>query len=429
MKVTVIGDALLDRNWTGRPTALCPDSAAPVVTLHEAHARAGGAALTAAAATALGADVVLVTAIGRDAAGDDLRAGLAEAGLTVVDLGTDGPTPEKIRVRSAGATVVRLDRGCDRVVRSGPWSEAAARAICDADAVLLSDYGRGLVHRSELTTALGPRDVPVVWDPHRSSRLPNPHVTLATPSESEADELAARLDGNMGIGPDEIARQLACAWRCVVAVTCGSAPIRWSDGGPATPVPVDVVEGDPCGAGDWFAAGATVSLASGSTIDGAIRAGRAAAHRWIEHGGAAAPSRRERVVATSGCFDVLHAGHIALLHHARGRGDRLVVLLNSDASVRRLKGPGRPVNSERDRRALLAALEVVDEVRIFDESTPCRALGQLRPDVFVKGADYEGVDIPERAVLAEWGGIVAFAPLVPNRSTTRVLQLARRLTG
>jgi D-beta-D-heptose 7-phosphate kinase / D-beta-D-heptose 1-phosphate adenosyltransferase len=424
-RLAVVGDVLLDRDWFGEPTGLCPDSCGPVVRLDGEHHRPGGAALTAIAAARLGADVVLITAIGADEAGALVRSEIGAAGIELVDLGSSGPTPEKIRVRHAGTSVARLDRGCGDA-RPGLWNVAATAALRRADGVLLSDYGRGMVHHPGLTTCgadmARAATLPTVWDPHRTSRLPAHAVHLATPSESEA-RLLARADG--GADPRAVAAALAASWQCAVAVTRGSDPVVLATGSDVTEVPCRPVDGDPCGAGDWFAAGAAVDLSLGASLHEAVVSGCDAARRWI--GGEA--ERRQRIIATSGCFDVLHAGHVALLRHARSLGDRLVVLLNSDESVRRLKGHGRPVNGQDERRAVLESLADVDEVRVFDELTPCAALEALRPAVFVKGEDYVDVEIPERAVLERWGGSVAFAPLVPGRSTTRVIELASRLTG
>ena len=130
------------------------------------------------------------------------------------------------------------------------------------------------------------------------------------------------------------------------------------------------------------------------------------------------------VVAAGGCFDVLHAGHVQLLESARRLGDHLVVLVNGDDSVRRLKGPERPLNRLSDRVAVLRSLACVDDVVTFDEDTPSRALAELRPHLFVKGADYEGADLEERRVMAAWGGHVVLVPLVEGRSTTRLIGIA-----
>jgi rfaE bifunctional protein nucleotidyltransferase chain/domain len=128
------------------------------------------------------------------------------------------------------------------------------------------------------------------------------------------------------------------------------------------------------------------------------------------------------VVATGGCFDLLHAGHVSVLNQARALGDCLVVCLNSDASVQRLKGPGRPLVGEQDRASVIGALAAVDAVVIFDEETPEAVLDRLRPDVFAKGGDYATADLPERRLLASWGGEVVLLPYLEGRSTTSLLE-------
>jgi rfaE bifunctional protein nucleotidyltransferase chain/domain len=471
--MVVLGDAVLDRTWEGTADRLCPDAVGPVVDLQRETSTPGGAALTALAAAALGARVVFVTALGDDAAGDVIRRQLTGAGVTVIDLSLHGPTPEKIRVRCAAGTVTRVDRGCAPVARigalgtHGPIRRRVEEALGAAHAVLLSDYGRRLVTdvvgelratdrtagRLPLTgTTDSPPTVPVVWDPHPASARPDTALTLATPNLREA-AAAAGSGGPVGpVGPmatgggaAEFARLLAATWRCAVAVTCGAAgaavatPGEIREAGSLHHVPAVAVEGDTCGAGDWFAAGASHALALGATPVEAATAGCDAAAAWVGSGPrrlarlvtdiGAGPDPLRRVVATSGCFDVLHVGHLSMLRHARSLGDRLVVLVNSDESVRRLKGQGRPVNTEDDRVTLLRGLECVDEVRIFDELTPCRVLTDLRPDVFVKGADYADRALPEAEVVARWGGQVVFAPLVSGRSTTRVLRVAGELAG
>jgi rfaE bifunctional protein nucleotidyltransferase chain/domain len=206
---------------------------------------------------------------------------------------------------------------------------------------------------------------------------------------------------------------------------------------PAQRVPV----GDPCGAGDRFAARAAELLAGGAPVPDAVRGAVAAASAFVAAGGAsgatAAPvhddggdvvarvrARGGTLVATGGCFDLLHAGHVRTLQAARALGDGLVVCLNSDASVARLKGPQRPLVPQADRAAILLALGCVDAVEIFDEDTPIPLLRRLRPDLWVKGGDYEATDLPEAPVLASWGGRAVILPFVEGRSTTRLIQEA-----
>jgi rfaE bifunctional protein nucleotidyltransferase chain/domain len=212
--------------------------------------------------------------------------------------------------------------------------------------------------------------------------------------------------------------------------------------------------GDPCGAGDRFASAAAGFLADGALIADAVADAVMVATSYVAAGGAAAigaggarpsPDRprvrmadahevvaRTRlqggtVVATGGCFDLLHAGHVSVLQQARALGDCLVVCLNSDASVRRLKGEGRPVVGEDDRAAVLAALGCVDAVVTFDEDTPQAILERLKPDIFAKGGDYAVAELPEQRTLERWGGQVVLLPYLKGRSTTSLMRaLAER---
>ena len=215
--------------------------------------------------------------------------------------------------------------------------------------------------------------------------------------------------------------------------------------GPPLVVPAPPVEGgDPCGSGDRFAASAAGLLADGALPSEAVVGAVAAASAFVAAGGAGSfspqpepappPSsaldevvgrtraRGGTVVATGGCFDLLHAGHVSTLEAARALGDCLVVCLNSDASVRRLKGPERPCVPEGDRAAVLRALACVDAVVLFDEDTPEAVLDRLRPDIFAKGGDYALGELPEAATLARWGGEVVILPYLEGRSTTNLLR-------
>jgi rfaE bifunctional protein nucleotidyltransferase chain/domain len=199
---------------------------------------------------------------------------------------------------------------------------------------------------------------------------------------------------------------------------------------------------DTCGAGDRFATSALAALVGGAVTLEAVQQAVTAAAAFVERGGAASyglerhvesgPGVAERVrarggtvVATGGCFDLLHAGHVATLEAARALGDCLVVCLNSDESVRRLKGSSRPLVPQDDRARVLAALECVDEVVVFDEDTPLEVIRRVRPDVWAKGGDYAGAELPEAPVLQEWGGQAVVLPYLQGRSTTSLVESAR----
>ena len=428
----VIGDALLDRDVGGRVERLSPDAGVPVLDERETLTRPGGAALAAVLGAAEGRHVTLLTALSQDSAGRELARLLGEGGVDVLDLGLSGPTPQKLRLHSQERPLLRLDRG-GSPPPIGAMTGAARAAIGWAEGVLVADYGRGMSAHPTVREALATaaRDRRLVWDPHPRGASPVPHTALVTPNRAEARELVPTA-------PSELCAEiLASRWqaRCV-AITCGPAGALLHDSESSSthrvPAPT-VLSGDLCGAGDCFAVTAAGALADGLDPLEAIHLAVERAGLFIAAGGAGAwgcagttrvpalsqPARAARdaerssdaervseeirarggtIVASGGCFDLLHAGHIRTLEAARRLGDCLVVCLNSDASVRRLKGPGRPLVAQRDRAAVLAALACVDAVRIFDEDTPARALSELRPHIWAKGGDYSPEELPERTV-------------------------------
>jgi D-beta-D-heptose 7-phosphate kinase / D-beta-D-heptose 1-phosphate adenosyltransferase len=446
--VVVLGDALLDVDVIGHAERLSPDAPAPVVAVERETLRPGGAALAAALAAGE-AEVVLVTALAEDDDGARLCRLLDRAGVQVVALRHAGSTPVKRRVRADGHSLVRLDSG-----GTGPIADPRGQvveALRSASAVLVSDYGRGLTAVEEVRTAVADaaRGLPVVWDPHPRGNDPVAGVRIATPNRAEAGALAAAeltpgptLDGLALVAAE--ASALVARWGAhAVAVTLGAGGALLSHGesSPSVIPAPRVVATDPCGAGDRFASAAAVALAGGAVTLEAVQAAVHSAARFVADGGAAAFDRAaavapelgvvERVrrtggtiVATGGCFDLLHAGHVATLEAARALGDCLVVCLNSDASVRRLKGPSRPLVSQNDRARVLAALEPVDEILVFDEDTPVEALRTLRPDIWVKGGDYAGAELPEAALLRSWGGQSVVLPYLAGRSTTGLVTAA-----
>ena len=451
--IVVIGDTLLDRDVEGRVERICPDAPVPVVDAESDDARPGGAGLAAALARADHDEVVLVTALGDDEAGGTLAALLAERGVKVVDLGLEGATPEKIRIRAEGRSLLRLDHGGPPSPVGRCPAEVAA-ALSSASAVLVADYGRGITSEPGVRSTLAaiPQRVPVVWDPHPRGAAPVPGARLATPNAKEAAGLVPDVEGQGFAAHTARARSLSSRWEAAaVAVTLGSGGALLTMGNvPPMVVPAAPVEGgDPCGAGDCFATTAAAALAGGALPSEAVVAAVAAASAFVAAGGAfaalapkvpqAGPPpvpgeaaatdliRRVRagngtVVTAGGCFDLLHAGHVSLLASARALGDCLIVCLNSDESVRRQKGADRPYVPQADRAAVLLALGCVDGVVVFDEETPLALLDRLRPDVFAKGADYAVADLPEAGLLAKWGGQAVVLPYLGGRSTSRLAQ-------
>ncbi|GAA0531012.1 bifunctional protein HldE [Saccharopolyspora subtropica] len=440
MNLVVVGDALLDVDLSGGAERLCPDAPVPVVDVVSRQRRPGGAALAAALADAQGVDVTLITGRGADAAGRELGR-LLSARSVLLDVPFTGGTPSKTRVRAGGQSLVRLDSG-DGVVPDLPPSSGAIQALRHADAVLVADYGHGITSNSWLRRELSrlPSDVPVVWDPHPKGAEPVPRADLVVPNRAEAAAFGVTTASVEG------AAALWRRWECgAVAVTLGEKGAVVAPPGELVVAPGLSSVTDVCGAGDAFAVAATTALRSGMSTVEAVRFAVESASRFVAEGGAAAwaaegrekrPARHlssfdvvdqvrswgGRVVAAGGCFDLLHPGHVSLLNRARALGDALVVCMNSDESVRRLKGPPRPVVRAEDRRCLLEALECVDAVAVFDELSPCALLERLRPDVWVKGGDYETAHLPEARVVERHGGRTVLVPLVDGYSTSRLLR-------
>ncbi|UGY91600.1 D-glycero-beta-D-manno-heptose 1-phosphate adenylyltransferase [Streptomyces gobiensis] len=479
--LVIVGDALLDRDLAGTTERLAPDAPIPVVEKCMEWVRPGGAALAALMAARDGRDVTLVTALGGDPASCRVRELLARR-VTLVTVELDGTLVEKTRVLARGRPVVRVDRGDGR---AGKATDDARSAIEAAGAVLVADYGRGTPESLRGLLARVARRTPVAWDPHPRGGRPVPGARLVTPTIDEARHFArASQAGGTSATENEkesadglrsVARHagtLARAWAAAsVAVTLGEQGVLLSQGGSPLLVPApEAHDGDSCGAGDRFAVTAAGLLGDGALPEEAVRGAVSAATAYVADGGPAQFSRcltraeqavapalsgwrpsaravarelagvtaeagrlvarvRARggtVVAAGGCFDLLHPGHIGLLESARELGDCLIVCLNSDASVRRRKGEGRPITPLDDRIRVLRALKCVDAVAVFDEDTPETLLSRLRPDIWVKGSDYALADLPEAAMLERWGGHVLMLPYREGHSTTRI---AARMRG
>ncbi|MGK9221270.1 D-glycero-beta-D-manno-heptose 1-phosphate adenylyltransferase [Microbacterium sp. SA156] len=462
-RVTVIGDFLLDGWWSGGISRLAREAPAPVVEVAERAWAPGGAANTAMNLAALGARVSAVGLIGTDHAGRLLRERLAAAGIDTARLRdvADARTTTKIRVVSGDQVMLRLDETQD-----SPWpADALARLVEDArdasagaDAQLICDYASTLL-ADEVVEALArlPRPPLRVVDAHDAARWRRAEPDVITPNAAEAERL---VGAELGTGEERVERAAAVADRLRAAAGAGAAVVTLDRSGTvllrpghppvrtrAHPTP----EKQASGAGDVFVAALTVAVASGAPLPVATELAQAAADvavrkpgtcvcsldelaAWVGRPSDAAldadelaeriaAHRRagERVVFTNGCFDVLHRGHTSYLRQARRLGDVLVVAVNGDASVRRLEGPGRPVNSASDRANVLAALECVDYVTVFDEDTPAALIRRLRPHVYAKGGDYTPEMLAETADVHAVGGEVAILDYVSDHSTTEII--------
>ncbi|OBJ54899.1 D-glycero-beta-D-manno-heptose 1-phosphate adenylyltransferase [Mycobacterium sp. 1423905.2] len=455
--LVIVGDSILDVDVEGTATRLSPEAPVPVVDAERTVQRPGGAGLAAVLAARTETEVVLITGIADDEPGRRLHDLLTDAGVRVVALPMTGTTVTKTRIRARGQSMLRLDRGDARPV-DRPLATEATDALDAARAICVADYGAGITGLPAVRAALSrlATRIPVVWDPHPRGATPVPGCALVTPNQEEA-----RHFGGDAADAGEMLRE---KWRAgAVCITRGSRGARVSAGEVGVrhiAVPELPVAGAPdvCGAGDRFSVAAAAALGGCADPVAAVEAAVADAARFVVTGGASAVStpvtaggadvvslavraedptgvdaialaqrwRRNgrTVVATGGCFDLLHTGHIRLLRHARDLGDALIVLINSDRSVRALKGEGRPVMHDADRARVLAALACVDAVAIFDAATPEGVLEDLRPDVWVKGGDYTADELPEADVVRRHGGEVVILPTVAGYSSSRLIAAA-----
>jgi D-beta-D-heptose 7-phosphate kinase/D-beta-D-heptose 1-phosphate adenosyltransferase len=462
-RVLVAGDVMLDRYWHGGTSRISPEAPVPVVRVDGVEERAGGAGNVALNIAALGAAVELLGYRGQDEAGASLTALLEKAGIACgIECLEALPTITKLRVLSRHQQLIRLDfEERFHAVDPARLAENFAARLAEAHAVVLSDYGKGTLHSIRpLIELAGAAGKPVLVDPKGADFDKYHGATLMTPNRGEFEAVAGpcRNDDELIDKGRRLADRLELE---ALLITRGEQGMTLLPRGEkALHLPAHAKEVyDVTGAGDTVISVLAAGLAAGASLAEATHLANLAAGIVVGKLGAASVSREEldyalhgqrahrrgvidldgllpilaaarrqgeKIVATNGCFDILHPGHIHYLREARALGDRLVVLVNSDASVKRLKGASRPINPLEHRMAMLAALESVDWVVPFEEDTPRDAIGRLLPDILVKGGDYR--DIAAIAghdhVLAN-GGEVKLLDFVEGFSTTRIIQTLR----
>jgi D-beta-D-heptose 7-phosphate kinase / D-beta-D-heptose 1-phosphate adenosyltransferase len=470
LKLLVVGDAILDVWMSGRASRLCREAPVPVVALEGQQEVPGGAANAAVNAASLGARVSLLSVVGGDQAGATLRQRLGVAGVDASGLVVQPSrsTLLKRRVVADGQLLVRLDQGDE-----GPLGGRAARRLADRlaeafalhDAVLVSDYAAGTVGPSLIAAlarlqAAAPRLL--VIDAKDPAAYRSVGATAVKPNYQEAARLLGldRVEATSG-RVDQLEREgqrvLSLLNARMVAVTLDVEGALMFERGepPYRTYAHPVSPSKATGAGDTFASVLALALAAGCDVPAAGEVASAAATVAVDQAGTAVCSgwalqravagqgrwvtdleelrarveryRREgrRIVFTNGCFDLLHRGHVAYLNQAKALGDVLVVAVNADTSVRRLKGPGRPVNTLQDRMAVLAALSCIDHLVAFQDDTPAELLGVVRPDLLVKGGDYRRDGVPEGPLVEAFGGRVEILPYVEDQSTTAMIERIR----
>ncbi|BDI23325.1 D-glycero-beta-D-manno-heptose 1-phosphate adenylyltransferase [Herbiconiux sp. L3-i23] len=466
--VTVIGEPILDGWWHGRSDRIAREAPAPVVSVGDHVFVPGGAANTARNLAELGAQVRFVGAAGDDEAGRRLRDLLAADGIDVTHLllRDDVTTITKTRVVVADQVLLRLDEGVDEEWTSDALDavrDAALAATDGADAEVVCDYGCGMLS-FRVRDALASRDArpaltvvdahdPVFWAPLRPD--------IVTPN---SEETAALLHRPLKRGSDRAGSVAAHAEELLATtnsrdavvtldrdgtlVLCGDGKVHRTWARPAS-------EKQASGAGDTFVAALTIARACGLPLTTSADFAQAAADVVVGRAGTSVCSTADiiaqlarsaenaldedelirrlkderaagrRIVFTNGCFDVLHRGHTAYLNQAKRLGDILVVAINSDDSVRRLKGESRPINHAGDRAGVLAALSSVDYVTVFDTDTPIPLLERIAPDIYAKGGDYSAETLAETPVVLAAGGEVRILDFLPEHSTTAIVERIR----
>lgn len=458
-RVLVIGDLMLDRYWHGSTDRISPEAPVPVVHIGDLEERAGGAGNVALNVAALGGTSSLVGVTGEDVAGSELARLLEDAGIACHFKRLEGAaTISKLRVISRHQQLIRLDfEDGFPGVRARDLLPLYQPLLDECGAVVLSDYAKGTLREpGPLIEAARDAGRPVIVDPKGRDFAAYRGASLITPNLGEFEAVVGRCSGDEELADRASALCRECGIEAVL-VTRGEhgmtlvrpdeAPVHL--GARAREV-FDVT-----GAGDTVIATMAAAISAGAELPQAtalanLAAGivvgklgtatvsvaelRRALHEHDQSGRGAltesellsmvadARAHGERIVMTNGCFDLLHAGHVAYLEQARGLGDRLIVAVNDDDSVRRLKGPGRPVTPLDDRMAVLAGLAAVDWVVPFTEDTPTRIIDAVLPDVLVKGGDYRPEDVVGYETVTGNGGRVEILDYLEGRSTTAVVR-------
>jgi D-beta-D-heptose 7-phosphate kinase/D-beta-D-heptose 1-phosphate adenosyltransferase len=473
-RVLVVGDVMLDHFVSGTVERVSPEAPALVVNVTEERSMLGGAANVAANIAALGGHAILVGVIGKDMGGAQVCELISQQGGAVTSalIRIPGaPTTQKTRYLGGDRHLLRADReriGLDDAARQQVIAAALA-AMTSCEAVVISDYAKGVacpdVVRAVIEAAQS-ENLPVVVDPKQADLSMFAGASLLTPNRKEMrlatgepcdDDASCDAGGARVVAETNAAVLLTRSEKGVRLYRSGHEP--WGEAAQATNVR------DVSGAGDTVIAACALALAAGAELQDAAHLANAAAavavgksgtscvtpqelNHALLHGpdhdltaGKLAPQataqeiikdwRRAgaRIGFTNGCFDLLHPGHVKLLAAARELCDRLVVGLNTDASVSRLKGPERPIQTELARAEVIGALRSVDLVVLFDEDTPLNLIAALRPEVLVKGADYTVETVVGSDLVLGWGGEVKLVELAPDQSSSRLIAKSRQNGG
>lgn len=460
--VLVVGDVMLDRYWHGGTSRISPEAPVPVVKVDQIEDRPGGAANVALNIAALGAPASLVGVTGADEAADSLTNSLSAAGVAArfQRIATQ-PTIVKLRVMSRHQQLLRIDFEEPFTTDAVALSEEVESLLDGVKVLVLSDYGKGaLKNHQALIRAARARDIPVLADPKGKDFGIYRGASIITPNLSEFEAIVGHCSDETELVAKgaQLMAELELGALLVTRGEHGMTLLRPDQNALHLPARAREVF-DVTGAGDTVISTLAAALAAGEDLPNAVGLANLAAGIVVGKLGTAAISapelrraiqreegsergvlgleqlqlavedaraHKEKIVFTNGCFDILHAGHVTYLEQARAQGDRLIVAINDDASVSRLKGPGRPINSVDRRMAVLAGLGAVDWVISFPEDTPENLLSHVRPDVLVKGGDYSIDQVVGADIVQVYGGEVKVLGLVENSSTTAIVEKIRK---
>jgi len=460
-RIVVAGDAMLDEYWFGDTQRISPEAPVPVVQRRATETRAGGAANVAANLAALGVRAALVAVVGDDVPGQAIRTALS--GLQVepyLVVAAGQRTAHKLRVLARNQQLIRLDSEESLAGASAALAREFERSLPQADAVILSDYAKGtLVDVAALIGVCRDRGIAVLVDPKGADFERYRGATIMTPNEAEFAAVAgaASSESDFFERGRRMCIELGLEALLVTRGAQGMSVFTRTDAPVTLPAQAREVY-DVTGAGDTVIAAMAAAIAADFSYQDAARLANLAAGIAIAKIGVATVTRAElrfalhrrgrggrgivdlpslidvvaearargnRIVFTNGCFDILHAGHVAYLDEAKALGDYLVVGVNDDDSVRRLKGAERPVVRLEDRMAVLAGLAAVDWVVPFSGDTPLALIEAIVPDVLVKGGDWKPEEIVGSDVVLRQGGSVLSLQFKAGRSTTGVIESIR----
>lgn len=456
--VIVIGDIMLDRYWFGETGRISPEAPVPVVKITHHTERPGGAGNVALNIAALGVNVRLLGITGKDEAAQSLCDQLNAANVKFdIQQEEHIPTITKLRVISRHQQLIRLDFE-EKMPVFNPTKliDSFKKHLPHTQLVILSDYNKGtLACIPTLIQLANEAGVPVLVDPKGHNFSIYNHTTLITPNLKEFEAVMGPCNNEQEIitKAHEFLRQHQIKALLLTRGEQGMTLIRQEEEEIHLPAHAREVF-DVTGAGDTVIGVLGSALAAGSSLQDGMALANLAASLVVAKLGAATVSAPElevalsrasapssgmvneeqlllavtqarlqgkKIVFTNGCFDILHAGHVRYLQEAKQLGDYLIVAVNSDSSISRLKGPGRPINNVEQRMAVLASLGVVDWVTSFTEDTPERLLKKFQPDILVKGGDYTIDQVVGARIVQEYGGNVRVLGMIKNISTTSII--------